>query len=150
VSGTSADPVLARQDLRKSLIMVGGFTAALCWWIGLTGFVNSGGGAAVFFGIPVLLTLGTFLAARRRRPRAPKHLKESRHRPAVVRLRRGPKGSLTIIGVFTAALCWWIGVVGFVNAGGGAGVFFTIPLLLTLGTLWAARDRRSKTTRQHS
>ncbi|MHA7263719.1 hypothetical protein ACX80W_11005 [Arthrobacter sp. TMN-37] len=150
MSGTSPDPVLARQDLRKSLILIGGFTAALCWWIGLTGFVNSGGGAAVFFSVPVLLTLGTVLAARRRRPRAPKHLREPRRRPAVIRLRQGPTGSLTIIGVFTAALCWWIGVVGFINAGGGAGVFFTIPLLLTLGTLWAARDRRPKTAHRHS
>jgi hypothetical protein len=150
VSGTSPDPVFVRQDLRKSLIVVGGFTAALCWWIGLTGFVNSGGGAAVFFGIPVFLTLGTFLAARRRRRRAPKHLKKLRRRPVVIRLRRGPKGSLAIIGVFTAVLCWWIGVVGFVNAGGGAGVFFTIPLLLTLGTFWAARDRPPKIARRHT
>ncbi|TDK28204.1 hypothetical protein E2F48_03730 [Arthrobacter crusticola] len=149
MSGTSPDPVYGRQDLRKYLILIGGFTAALCWWIGLTGFVNSGGGAAVFFGIPVLLTLGTLLAARRRRPRAPKHLKKFRRRPVVIRLRRGPKGSLTIIGVFTAALCWWIAVVGFVNAGGGAGVFFTIPFLLTLGTLWAAQNRDRTTARRH-
>ncbi|CAA9241430.1 MAG: hypothetical protein AVDCRST_MAG83-1606 [uncultured Arthrobacter sp.] len=76
MSGTSPNPVLARQDLRKSLLLLGGFTAALCWWIGLTGFINSGGGAAVFFGIPVLLTLGAFLASRRRKPRAPKHLQK--------------------------------------------------------------------------
>ena len=68
MSDTNYELVLARPDLRKFVVVVGGFTAALCWWIGITGLVNTGGGGAVFLTVPVLATLGTVLAARASHP----------------------------------------------------------------------------------
>lgn len=35
---------------------------------------------------------------------------------------------------FTAALCWWIVLVGVVNSGAGA-IFLAVPVLATIATL---------------
>jgi hypothetical protein len=46
------------------LVVLCGYTSALCWWIGVAGVANTGGGAQVFLTVPVLATIGTVLVAR--------------------------------------------------------------------------------------
>jgi hypothetical protein len=129
--------------MRKSLVIIGGFTAALCWWIGIVGLANSGGGAGIFLTVPVLATIGTLLAARHRGRRAPRHSSELRSHTARSHPLPATRYSLVIIGAFTAVLCWWIGIVGLMNSGGGAALFLAVPVLATLGTLLVARSRHS-------
>ncbi|MDQ0677405.1 ribosome-associated protein YbcJ (S4-like RNA binding protein) [Arthrobacter pascens] len=137
MSSNLETPIPTRPPTRTMLVVLTGFTAALCWWIGMVGVVNSGGGAQVFLTIPVLATIGTLLAARRRGRQKAKHVSQppGHARGALSENRR----SLVVLSGFTAALCWWIGIVGVVNSGGGAQVFLTIPVLATIGTLLAAR-----------
>lgn len=65
-----------RSGLRDFLVIIIGFMAVLCWWIGMTGYAMVGGqasggaGLVVFLGVPVLATIGTYLLGRHRRPAA--------------------------------------------------------------------------------
>jgi hypothetical protein len=133
-----------------TLIILCGFTAALFWWIGITGVANTGGGAQVFLAIPLLATIGTVLLASRRGRQKAKHVNQARspkskhvsqlqnHQGSGTR-RPAKRTSLVVLCGFTAALCWWIGIAGVANTGGGAQVFLAIPLLATIGTVLVAR-----------
>lgn len=58
---------------------------------------------------------------------------------------RASRTTLVILFGFTAALFWWIGIAGVANAGGGAQIFLTVPILATIGTvLLAASGRRGQ------
>ena len=126
-------PALPQPGARQLLVLLTGFTAALCWWIGIVGLVNTGGGAYLFLGIPAVLTIGTLLLMRRDNPKA-KHrglpdLQDTHNRLSPQRW------TIVLLCGFSTALCWWIGIVGLVNTGGGAYLFLGLPALLTLGTL---------------
>jgi hypothetical protein len=60
--------VLNRPAMRDFLVIIAGLVTVLCWWIGMTAYMNAGGlahlEALVFLIVPVLATAGTFLAAR--------------------------------------------------------------------------------------
>ena len=60
--------VLNHPATRDFLVIVAGLVTVLCWWIGMTAYMNAGGlahvEALVFLIVPVLATAGTFLAAR--------------------------------------------------------------------------------------
>jgi hypothetical protein len=63
-------PWLNHPATQDCMVIVSGFVALLCWWIGIIAFVSTGGttGAAVFFlTAPVLATVGTLLALRHRK-----------------------------------------------------------------------------------
>ncbi|MCZ9882623.1 hypothetical protein [Arthrobacter sp. B2a2-09] len=53
----------SRPVTRTTLVVLCGFTAALCWWIAIVGMMNSAAGTVVLT-VPVLATIGTLLAAR--------------------------------------------------------------------------------------
>lgn len=138
-----------RGDTRTTLIILSGFTAALFWWIGIAGVANTGGGAQVFLAIPVLATIGTVLLASRRGRQKAKHVNPARSPKAKYAsqpqshqdggTRPAKRTSWVVLCGFTAALCWWIVIVGVANTGGGAQVFLAIPLLATIGTVLIAR-----------
>jgi hypothetical protein len=51
---------------RRTVVILGGFTAVLCWWLGVIAVIVSGGGAQAFLAfltVPLLATMGTVLAA---------------------------------------------------------------------------------------
>ncbi|MHC6219478.1 hypothetical protein [Arthrobacter sp. MMS24-S77] len=134
------EPLIStRPATRTALVILCGFTAALCWWIGIAGVTNSGGGI-VFLALPVLATIGTLWVARRpRQPHEAKHVKHSTSHKA----RSAPsvhRGSLVILCGFTAALCWWIALVGVANGAAGT-IVLAVPVLATIGTILAARHR---------
>lgn len=52
-----------RASKPNSAVVLLGFTAGLCWWVGITAVATTGGGAQIFLVLPTLATLGTFLAA---------------------------------------------------------------------------------------
>jgi hypothetical protein len=62
-----------RPGLLSASVVLCGFVALLCWWIGITGYMMVGGpasgfaGLLVFLAVPTLATAGTYLAVRRRR-----------------------------------------------------------------------------------
>jgi hypothetical protein len=62
--------LIERKDLRGAIVVITGFLALLCWWIGLSGYMNVGGfisggsGFLTFLLVPVLVTAATYLAAR--------------------------------------------------------------------------------------
>lgn len=60
--------VLNRPATRDFLVIIAGLVTVLCWWIGMTAYLNAGGldhvEALVFLIVPVLATAGTFVAAR--------------------------------------------------------------------------------------
>jgi hypothetical protein len=62
--------LIDRKDLRGALGVITGFLALLCWWIGISGYLNVGGfisggsGFLTFLLVPVLATAATYLAAR--------------------------------------------------------------------------------------
>lgn len=66
-------PVGNRRAARGALIVIGGFAAALFWWVGLTGYIAVGGvasgaaGVGLFLAVPAALTVGMYLAAGCRR-----------------------------------------------------------------------------------
>jgi hypothetical protein len=129
----------SRGATRTTLIILCGFTAALCWWIGIAGVANTGGGAQLFLAIPVLATIGTVLLAARRGPRQKaKHVNQPHSHKALGAL-SVKRRSLVVLCGYTSALCWWIGVAGVANTGGGAQVFLTVPVLATIGTVLVAR-----------
>lgn len=165
--------------LRDFLLLIGGFATGLCWWIGMTAFVNAGGlaiggaGFVMFLSVPVLATLAIYRALRRRNglnlegsesPRSHRingHSVSGRHRkridPEVSRShgvhslrvlnRPATRDFLVIIAGLVMVLCWWIGMRGYMNAGGLAHiealVFLIVPVLATAGTYLAARHTGS-------
>lgn len=129
-----------RPGTRSTRRILLGFTAALCWWIGIAGSINSTGGA-LYLLIPVSATLATLFAVRRPgHPRA-KHVKT----PPTRKRRRAPAGTQTVVlilGGFTALLSWWIAIVALLISGGGIQaflVFLFVPIAATAGTILAAR-----------
>jgi hypothetical protein len=138
-----------RGDTRPTLIILCGFTAALFWWIGIAGVANTGGGAQFFLTAPVLATIGTVLLASRRGRQKAKHVNQARSPKAKHAsqpqshqdwgTRPAKRTSWVVLCGFTAALCWWIGIAGVANTGGGAQVFLAIPVLATIGTVLVAR-----------
>jgi hypothetical protein len=62
--------LIERKDLRGALVVITAFLALLCWWIGISGYLNVGGfisggsGFLTFLLVPVLATAATYLAAR--------------------------------------------------------------------------------------
>lgn len=60
---------VGRSDLRNSLVIIGGFVAILCWWIGIAGYLivggqaSGGGGLLVFLTIPAVATASTYVLA---------------------------------------------------------------------------------------
>jgi hypothetical protein len=135
----NATALMERRDLRRSLVIMGGFTAALCWWVGILGVATSGGGAVPFLATPFLISVGTVVAARQGRRRRPRHLGAPHCPPDRTRSLPATRYSLAIITGSTAALCWWVGIVAMASTGGGAVLFLTVPALLTVGTLLVAR-----------
>lgn len=143
---------------RDFLLITGGFATGLCWWIGMTAVINTGGlasasGLVVFLGVPVLATAGTYLALRRRTGRAPestaglrrhedrRHSAPGRHGRRHVRSARHAAGhaagnhpalrdALVIITGLAAVLCWWIGMTAYLNAGGPAHVEALVFLIV--------------------
>lgn len=131
---------------RDFLLITGGFATGLCWWIGMTAVINTGGlasasGLVVFLGAPILATAGTYFALRRRTGRglegpAGFRRREARRRSALgrhgqrhVHSARHAAGHaagnhpalrdfLVIILGLVAVLCWWIGMTAYLNAGG--------------------------------
>lgn len=75
---TSGFLVRKYLDGRGVILVTAASAAALLWWIGLTGFLAVGGaasgpaGAGTFLALPAAATVGTYLAARRRRHRVPR------------------------------------------------------------------------------
>lgn len=124
----------ARPDGRGILALICAFTTALLWWIGVVGAITAGGGGLTFLTIPAVATIGTILVGHRRRRPSPIHTVQRRRRHKSVPL-SGARHSVVILWAFTAALLWWIGVVGFMNTGGGAQLFLTLPALASIGTL---------------
>ena len=143
---------------RDFLLITGGFATGLCWWIGMTAVINTGGlasasGLGVFLGVPVLATAGTYLALRRRTGRAPegtaglrrredlRHSAPGRHGRRHVRPARHAAGHaagnhpalrdfLVITTGLAAVLCWWIGMTAYLNAGGPAHVEALVFLIV--------------------
>lgn len=138
--GSNLEPLIpSRGATRTTLIILCGFTAALCWWIGIAGVANTGGGAQLLLAIPVLATIATVLLAARRGPRQKaKHVNQPRSHKALGAL-SAKRRSLVVLCGYTSALCWWIGIAGVANTGGGAQVFLTVPVLATIGTVLVAR-----------
>ncbi|WP_146069214.1 hypothetical protein [Arthrobacter sp. ZGTC412] len=143
---SNLEPLIpAPLDGRKIWVVILGFAAAMCWWLGIVGVIVSGGGGQalqVFLAVPVLVTVGTALAAhqRHRRRRGAKHVRQ----PHSHKMRRGlpAKGSsVVLLCGFTAALCWWIAIVAVATTGGGTQVFLAIPVLASVVTFLAARKR---------
>ena len=66
--GSHRRSVSGRPATRDFLIIIAGLVTVLCWWIGMTAYMNAGGlghvEALVFLILPVLATAGTLLAAR--------------------------------------------------------------------------------------
>lgn len=91
----------SRSGSAHALAIISAFAAALCWWIGLSGYVVVGGpasrgvGLLVFIAVPAVATLGTYFVARRTRrtvggaafavplPTGPGYSHPARHRAAV-------------------------------------------------------------------
>ena len=143
---SNLEPLIpTRPATRTILVVLCGFTAALCWWIVIVGVVNSGAGI-IFLTVPVLATIATFSAARlQRQGHKAKHVNRP-HRRNARGVLSANRSSMVILCGFAAALCWWIGMAGVINSGGGA-FFLAIPLLATIGTLFAARYRGRPTGR---
>lgn len=63
--------LIERKDLRGALFVITGFIAILCWWIGISGYMNVGGfisggsGFLTFLMVPILATAATYLVGRR-------------------------------------------------------------------------------------
>ncbi|KRE63970.1 hypothetical protein ASG92_03430 [Arthrobacter sp. Soil736] len=143
---------------RDFLLITGGFATGLCWWIGMTAVINTGGlasasGLVVFLGAPILATAGTYLALRRRtgralegpggsrRREARRHSVSGRHRQRPVRpagrsashtagMHPAMRDFLVIIIGLVAVLCWWIGMTAYLNAGGLAHVEALVFLIV--------------------
>lgn len=66
--GLSSLLMLNRAATRDFLVIIAGLVTVLCWWIGMTAYMNAGSlahvEALVYLIVPVLATAGTFLAAR--------------------------------------------------------------------------------------
>jgi uncharacterized membrane protein YbaN (DUF454 family) len=140
MSGKLGRRALGRPTARTSLLVLVGFTALLCWWVAVVGFINTGAGT-VFLVLPVIPTVAMLVLARRGRGHKAKHAgiaQVPKVGPVLFPYRR----SLLVLAAFTTALCWWIGIVGMVNAGGGAHMFLSVPVLATVGMVIAVLYRR--------
>lgn len=139
MSGKLGRRALSRPTARTSHLLIVGFTALLCWWIAVVGFINTGAGT-VFLVLHVIPTAVMLVLARRGRGHKAKHAglaQEPKDGSVLLPYRR----SLFGLTAFTTALCWWIGIVGMLNAGGGAHLFLPVPILATVGMLLAVLYR---------
>lgn len=146
--------------LRDFLLLVGGFATGLCWWIGMTAFVNAGGlaiggaGFVMFLSVPILATLAIYRALRRRNGLNPKGSESprshringpvsGRHRKRIdlevsgsqvhglrVLNRPATRDLLVIIAGLVSVLCWWIGMTAYMNAGGLAHIEALVFLIV--------------------
>ena len=63
--------LIERKDLRGALLVITGFIALLCWWIGISGYISVGGfisggsGFLTFLLVPLLATAATYLVGHR-------------------------------------------------------------------------------------
>jgi hypothetical protein len=63
--------LIERKDLRGARLVITGFLALLCWWIGISGYISVGGfisggsGFLTFLLVPILATVATYLVGRR-------------------------------------------------------------------------------------
>ncbi|WAH99108.1 hypothetical protein [Arthrobacter sp. MMS18-M83] len=135
---SNLEPLIpARPATRTALVILTGFTAALCWWIAIAGVANSAAGI-IFLAIPVLATIATLRAARRRPPpHKAQHVNQLQRHRARGALSAHRRSAVVLCG-FTAVLCWWIAIVAVVNIAAGT-VVLTVPVLATIGTVLAAR-----------
>lgn len=120
-----------RNSLRSSVLILTVFTAALSWCIALLGIVNSPAGVN-FLTVPALVSLGVVVVVAKRRRRTPaRHL--GMPAPNGRTALRAQSKSVLILMSFTAALTWWIAIVGVST---GAGMFFLwLPFLVTAATV---------------
>lgn len=140
MSGKPGRRALTRPSARSSFLVLAGFTAVLCWWVTVAGFINTGAGI-VFLVLPVIPTVLTLVLARRGHRRKAKHVDPARG-PGVASAISPYRSSLFLLAAFATALFWWIGIVGVVNSGGGAQVFLAVPTVATIGMVWAFLVRR--------
>ncbi|UKA71449.1 MULTISPECIES: hypothetical protein [unclassified Arthrobacter] len=124
------------KTLRKTAAVLLGFTAALCWWIGIAGMAATGGGGQIFLPIPVLATVGAALIAAWRPGKTNITAGLPRHKVSGGRASK-PNAAVVLLG-FTAALFWWVGITAVTTTGGGAQIFLVLPTVATLGTALAA------------
>lgn len=147
-------------------------------YIVVGGPASGGSGLVLFFTAPALATAATYLLWRRRTsPAVRRHAHPSlmagrrgRHRAGSVPARpRGFSGSgfpsrppiagspthneVLVLGGIVAALFWWVGVSGYLAAGGaasnapGLALFLGIPAAVTAGVCLAWRRRRRRRSR---
>ena len=68
--------LIERADIRRGVVIIAGYLALLCWWVGIAtymyvgGLASGGSGVVVFMTIPVLTTVATFMVARSRKSSA--------------------------------------------------------------------------------
>ncbi|MFK0008178.1 hypothetical protein ACIQTZ_14095 [Paenarthrobacter sp. NPDC090520] len=118
-----------------------GFTAALCWWIGIAGTAYNAAGAP-YLVIPALVTGVALIAMRRAGNTQTKHIKAPPIRRHSIASRRAG-AIVAILCGFTALLSWWIAIVALLVGGGGAQailVFLFVPVVCTAGTFFAAHS----------
>jgi uncharacterized membrane protein len=151
MSGKPGRRALDRPSVRSSFLVLAGFTAVLCWWVAVVGFINTGAGT-VFLVLPVIPTVLTLVLARRGSGRKAKHVGPP-HGQAVASVISPYRSSMFVLAAFATALFWWIGIVGVVSSGGGAQVFLAVPTVATVGMVLAflvGRKRRdSLVVRMH-
>ncbi|MGO4492900.1 hypothetical protein AB4Y86_12565 [Arthrobacter sp. 2YAF22_2] len=156
-NGTFAAFPDGRSGLRNPIVVLCGFFAVLCCWIGMAGYLMVGGptsglaGLLIFGAVPVAATAGTFLLARRHRASSPSAVSAGlKGRPprSVPRPGRPATRGFLVIGGFTTALLWWIGIAAYAAVGGvpsgiaGLTVFLGVPALASVATYLAVRRRR--------
>jgi hypothetical protein len=134
MSGKPGRRALDRPSARSSFLVLAGFTAVLCWWVSVVGFISTGAGT-VFLVLPVIPTVLTLVLARRGSGRKAKHVGPA-HGPAVASVISPYRSSMFVLAAFAMALCWWIGIVGVVSSGGGAQVFWPCRRWQLLGWCW--------------
>lgn len=65
--------LIERTDVHRGVVVIVGYSALVCWWVGIAsymyvgGLASGGSGVVVFLTIPVLATVATIVVARRRR-----------------------------------------------------------------------------------
>ena len=64
------------------------------------------------------------------------------HRNAVSSAGSDSRTLLALLAAFTAAMLWWIGIVGTITTGGGGAIFLTVPALATIGTIMIGHRHR--------
>jgi hypothetical protein len=120
------------------VVLIAGFTAALCW-LGVTFMVLSNDGSMVLFVVlvvPMAATFATYLAVRRYAKRSIDSAPRLKHKHLASSPppRKDVGMYVVILASFTAALCWVGAFMVLTTAGyGPATVLGVVP---TLATIW--------------